>query len=396
MSIGVSNTTLSNVTSAGARAKQNALQTSVTRLASGKRIASAVDDPAGLAMAEGLQAQVDGYDQAAANVQAGSNATTVASSALQSTSDILQQLRTLAVAASSDTATASDKANLQTEAAGLLAEIDSIAQTANFNGVSLLSGSGSASSTSSAATAEIATNASLASTSTTLGLGYDQSLLAASVSGAAASAGTIELQVVNTGASIAVQESFISAAGSSVAASLLSPNATSTVFDNVAVTTGNFTSADVGATAYISVTATNASPATLSTQTGSDEGSTIATSISGTSTQALGISAINLPASAPTNASLGAQAAIGQIDAAIGAVSNAQVALGASAVSLQYAAANDDVGATNLQASESQIRDLNVSAQSVRNSADQILSAFTTAVQVQSNLNARAVEKLFT
>ena len=49
---------------------QAALKNTVAQLSSGLRINSAADDPSGLAIAETLQAQVNGFDQAVQNVQA--------------------------------------------------------------------------------------------------------------------------------------------------------------------------------------------------------------------------------------------------------------------------------------------------------------------------------------
>lgn len=115
--LSIANNLLSNAAQLNLNNNQKALQTSVTRLSSGLRINSAADDPSGLAIAETLQSQVNGFDQAAQNVQNANNAVTVAEGALQTTTDILQRIRSLAVEASSDISSESDKANLQTLAA---------------------------------------------------------------------------------------------------------------------------------------------------------------------------------------------------------------------------------------------------------------------------------------
>src|SRR5450755_3058642 len=113
--LSIANNLLANNVSLNLNKNQSALQTSVTRLSSGLRINSAADDPSGLAIAEKLQAQVNGFDQAVSNVQDATNAATTAEGALQTTTDILQRIRSLAVEASSDTKTAADKGNLQAE-----------------------------------------------------------------------------------------------------------------------------------------------------------------------------------------------------------------------------------------------------------------------------------------
>ncbi len=108
--------------------------------------------------------------------------------------------------------------------------------------------------------------------------------------------GTIELQVINTGASIAAQETFINSATGAISVSptLLAPNATSTIFDNVAITTGNFSAADVGVTSYVKV-GQNVPPVVgsnpgLEVQSGADEGDVLDVALPAVSTSALRIS----------------------------------------------------------------------------------------------------------
>src|SRR5580698_10583087 len=139
--LSIANNLLANAASLNLARNQGLLQQSVTRLSSGLRINTSADDPSGLAIAEKLQAQVDGFDQASRNVQDANNAATVAEGALQTTTDILQRIRTLAVEASSDITSPSDKQNLQVEVTQLLLEVNRISQNTQFNGLSLLDGS---------------------------------------------------------------------------------------------------------------------------------------------------------------------------------------------------------------------------------------------------------------
>lgn len=131
---------LSNAVQLNLNRNQAALKTSVTRLSSGLRINSAADDPSGLAIAEKLESRVNGFDQGSRNVQDATNAITVADGALQTVTDIVQRIRTLAVEAASDITSTSDKASLQTEVNQLLLEVNRISQNTQFNGTQLLSG----------------------------------------------------------------------------------------------------------------------------------------------------------------------------------------------------------------------------------------------------------------
>jgi flagellin len=425
MSISLVNNLLANTAQLNLNNNQMAMQGAVTKLSSGLRINTAADDPSGLAIAEKLQSQVNGFDQAVSNVQDASNAVTVADGALQTTTDILQRIRSLAVEASTDTDTTSDKQNLQTEVTQLLQEVNTIAENTNFNGSALLNGSHSGFQAQVPAFTTITSNASLAAATTTAAAGVNSGLLAATVvggtgfqtatggvqgittNGVAGSGtldGTIELQVINTGTSIAVQESFIASNatlyGYSVATQLLSANTAYTVFDNISITTGNFATTDVGVTSYIKVSqnvavVTSSSGPAFSFQSGADEGATIQIGIQATDSSTLRLSNINLLISTPTGASMGAEDAIGQIDNALTTLLTQRANLGAVMVRLQEDSSNDTVAATNLQASESNIRDLNVSAETTSYTADQILISVGTSVLLQSNNNAQSVEKLF-
>src|SRR5271157_4552026 len=118
--LSVANNLLANNVSLNLNRNQDSLKNVVTQLSSGLRINTAADDPSGLAIAESLQAQVNGFDQAVQNVQNANNAATVAEGALQTTTDILQRVRSLSVEAASDITSPSDKQNLQVEVGQLL------------------------------------------------------------------------------------------------------------------------------------------------------------------------------------------------------------------------------------------------------------------------------------
>lgn len=117
------------------------LSKSLERLSSGLRINRAGDDAAGLSIANKLQAQVRGLQQAARNVNNAISLVQTAEGALNTTTNILQRLRELAVQAASDDNAASDRTTLNAEAQQLISELTRTANTSEFNGVSLLDGS---------------------------------------------------------------------------------------------------------------------------------------------------------------------------------------------------------------------------------------------------------------
>ena len=122
-------------------ANQASLSTAIQRLSSGLRINSAKDDAAGLAISDRFSSQIRGLNQAVRNANDGISLAQTAEGALKASSDILQRVRELAVQSANATNSASDRQALQSEVGQLIAELDRISQTTEFNGTKLLDGS---------------------------------------------------------------------------------------------------------------------------------------------------------------------------------------------------------------------------------------------------------------
>ena len=120
---------------------QASLNTAINRLSSGLRINSAKDDAAGLAISERFTSQIRGLDQAVRNAGDGISLAQTAEGALKASGDILQRVRELAVQSANASNSAGDRQSLQKEVGQLVAELDRISQTTEFNGAKLLDGS---------------------------------------------------------------------------------------------------------------------------------------------------------------------------------------------------------------------------------------------------------------
>ena len=120
---------------------QTALATSLQRLSSGLRINSAKDDAAGLAISERFSAQIRGSDQALRNANDGISLSQVAEGSLTEVSNALQRIRELSVQSANATNSSSDRAALNAEVNQLVAELDRLALTSEFNGQKILDGS---------------------------------------------------------------------------------------------------------------------------------------------------------------------------------------------------------------------------------------------------------------
>ncbi len=122
----------------GLGASQDAYAKQANRLSTGLRINAASDDAAGMAVSEKLKNQVRGLNQAHRNAQDGVSLVQTAEAGLSETHSLLARMRELAVQASNDTLSVSDRANLDAEFTQLSAEIDRISSTVAFNGIYLL------------------------------------------------------------------------------------------------------------------------------------------------------------------------------------------------------------------------------------------------------------------
>jgi flagellin len=114
------------------------LDKSLERLASGFRINRSSDDAAGLQISENLRAQIRGAKQALANSQDGINVLNIVDGAQGVIQDNLQRVRELTVQAANDTLAAPQRTAIATEITQRLADVDRIANSTTFNGVTLI------------------------------------------------------------------------------------------------------------------------------------------------------------------------------------------------------------------------------------------------------------------
>jgi len=126
-------------------ANERSMSTAMERLSTGVRINNAQDDAAGLAIASKMTSQIRGLDQAVRNANDAVSLIQTAEGALIETSNMLQRMRELAVQASSDTNTLTDRTALNQEFVSLRSEINRVAQNTQWNGVNILTKQGGSS-----------------------------------------------------------------------------------------------------------------------------------------------------------------------------------------------------------------------------------------------------------
>lgn len=359
---------------------QNDLSKSLEKLSSGLRINRAADDAAGLAISEGLRAQIGGTKQAVRNAQDGISVVQTAEGALTETHSILQRMRTLSVQASNDGGLSTDaKTNIQDEMDQLKTELTRIADTTQFNGSKLLDGNYTGS-------FQVGANTSA------------NDKISVSISNMSAAAlGVDALDVRTAGGAAAAKSTWTGSADFSAAAVAANTTATINVNGASIEIQGGASGADVDDivsqinAADVGVTVANAS-GTL-TFTAADNGPA-SISVSGLATLGVAGGDEGTLALGSNGATSGADAAINAIDAAIKSVSSERSKLGAVQNRFDHTINNLNVAVENLSASESRIRDTDMAQEMVAFTRSQILSQAGTAMLAQAKSLPQGVLQL--
>jgi flagellin len=142
MALAIATNTGALMAAASASSVNKDMETSMERLSTGKRINSAADDAAGVAIASRLGSEIRGTNQAIRNAMDAQAMIDTAEGALNEVENIMQRMRELAVQASNDTNSTSDRANLNTEYQALATELTRIEGSTTWAGQTLLNGAG--------------------------------------------------------------------------------------------------------------------------------------------------------------------------------------------------------------------------------------------------------------
>ncbi|WP_277189317.1 flagellin [Caballeronia sp. BR00000012568055] len=365
---------------------QSALSSAISRLSSGKRINSAADDAAGLAISTRMQTQINGLNQGVSNANDGVSMVQTASSALSSLTSSLQRIRTLAVQASTGTMSSSDQAALQQEVSQQIQEVNRIASQTTYNGTNILDGS-----------AGIVNFQVGANVGQTINLDLSGSMSANSLGGGVVAkgqtVGTVSgLQLSSTGA-------YTSTASS----------ASITAVNVVSDGSGGFTFTDQNGTALTSTVANTIFSAgttggsatapitTLALSSGATSSGMSAASLTAISNAVAQINKVNKPANVSNldiSTVSGANVAMVSIDNALTTVNNLQAQLGAAQNRFTAIASSQQAVSTDLSSAQSQITDANFAQETANLSKAQVLQQAGISVLAQANSAPQQVLKL--
>ena len=367
------------------------LQKTLFRLSSGSRINSGADDAAGLAIADGLQANITGLTQSARNANDGVGQLQVADGALAQVTTLLNRAVTLATESATGTVSNQQRTALDAEFTAIKGEVDRIGSTTNFNGTAVFTAAVQSIFLSDSVTNSTINTTTGALSSLGIGLGANASTTLSAIANptatkAVAIGGTTYTFVAAlTGAA---NEVLVGASASATLGNLASA---------VNETAGAGVAYGIGTVANTNVSANANSDGTL-TFTARVAG-TGGNAITYTTTDAnLGFSNGATLAGGSGSAGLttasAAQAALATINTAIQSVAATRGALGASINRLQSAVNVINNQTQNLSAAQSGIRDADISQEVANLTKYQILNQTGISSLAQANQTQQTVLKL--
>jgi len=378
---------------AAASSVNRSMESAMERLSSGKRINTAADDAAGVAIASRLTADIRGTNQAIRNAMDGQAMIDTAEGAHAEIENILQRMREVAVQGANDTNGSSDRTSLQAEMTQLTSEINRIAATTTWAGVYLLNGDGADGAISTSADATNTFNYQISSKTT-------GTLDHLAVEMQAVDATSLGLGGNNSDASVAVTAlartgnfNAVASAGQLVfTAQALNAAPTAANADKVTFTIDGtsyaFDAYTHGVQKGFGSTATAIGEAFEQfLEDNLDMNNYVVNNTAGTVT-------IDRRNSVSVSSNTNAQAAIGSIDSAIEELNTQRANLGAFSNRLDNTVANLTNIATNLEAGRSRIQDADFAAESTNLAKAQILQQASMAMLAQANASKQGVLQL--
>jgi flagellin len=387
-------------TNIGAARAANALATNerdmngaMERLSTGKRINTAQDDAAGLAIASKMTSQINSLDQAVRNAGDAISMVQSADGAMIEVTNMVQRMRELAIQAISDTNTSSDRAALNLEYQALAAEISRIGGNTQWNGGNIIDGLNGTAGTS---TFHIGANANQVITATfpTIGSTEGDFSVGTATSGTAPTggAGTAAVQVTT----LDLSSTFGVLRDGDTVAYTVDGKAASAVITSAQTVAGDDSTWTMSA---VTATDTTGKTAGAVSMTWGTAGTLVLTgAIAAQSfvienvqvTRGIGADVAKTDISSFSTAT----AALNVLDAAVASVNMKRADLGATANRLEYASDNMSNVAMNARQSRSRVEDADYATETTELARTQIIQQAGTAMLAQANQSTQSVLKL--
>jgi flagellin len=386
MALSIATNTGALMAAASASSVNKDMETSMERLSTGKRINSASDDAAGVAIASRLTSEIKGTNQAIRNAQDAQGLINTAEGGHKEVENILQRMRELAVQGANDTNSASDRTAMSAEMIELTAEIDRIAATTTWAGQSLLNGGASAGSV---GTADQSQNFNFQISTNTAGTGDTLTVAIKDIGSLSLGVDGLDAPDIDN----IVDATTTLTSGGSATVPTLTVGGTWTDAETI-----SFDLEGVN----ISVS-TAAAAGTDASYAGTEDGVAYKIADAINAANISGVTATRSAANTVTIEKLGsvsvstnaaAQTSIGNIDAAIAELNSQRANLGASSNRLDTTVSNLTNVAIQLEGGRGRIEDADFAAESTSLAKSQILQQASTAMLAQANASKQNVLSL--
>lgn len=352
------------------------LETAFERLSTGKRVNSASDDAAGLAIGKGLESHVSGLNQAIRNVNDGISMVQITEGALDEVTSILQRMRDLSVQAANSALSATERGYLDAEHSKLATTLGKVIDQAKFNGTDLVADSGATNVTiQSGANASDTTAISFAAmTENSLGIDATQIDMAGVKSKYTLSGITVATNSMNYQLTIN---------------NVVYTSATAVDLANVAavathLASADFKSADGTTLASLFDISESGGTITLESLEGRDFGAAISKLTNGGGD---GTGFVQGATATTTQGGYGTR----QIDTALATVASERATLGATQAQLESSVRNLANIAENTSAAAGRIMDTDYAAETANLTKAQILQQAATSILAQANAQPQSV-----
>jgi len=369
------NTNIASLTAQRAMINSNAgLETAFERLSTGKRVNSASDDAAGLAIGKDLESRVRGLNQAVRNVNDGISMVQIAEGALDEVTTILQRMRDLAVQAANGSLGSAERGYLDTEHKKLAESLNSVVGQAKFGSTQLIDTSDTPVTLQTGADASDTVSITFDKMSDAI-LGLTEADV--DLTGVTADAENFDFLVTDAVANAQNQMTF-TIDGSTYVLDTTSADTSQAVSEAI--------NNDAALSAVVTATFTGSASITLThVNKGEKQG---ANSLSLDTTNAT-LAAVN-----PDDGVADASGAIVMIDAALATVASDRATLGATQAQLESTVRNLANVAENTAAAQGRIMDTDYAAETANLTKAQILQQAATSILAQANAQPQGVLSL--
>lgn len=369
-----------NVAHRNLQMNDTAASSSLAKLSVGKRVVSARDDAASLAVGQRLNAEVMGLKQAVVNSGQANSMLQIADGAMSTTSDILTRMKVLSIQSSSANLSETERAFLDTEYQALISEVDRVADDTDFAGTKLLDGSISIT----AASGFAATNGVSSITAQGIDAGTGTSGAAYSISYAtSATGGTFTVTTTEGTYTGDVSSDAVSGTNGALdRATTVTAEGSGTAPGPGSFTISLNTAFGGGASVAAASAAFSGSSSldlTFKLGTGTESEDSLSFTLDAINTQSLGLTGTTVDSEATASSALEA------INSAIDTLNEFRSDVGAAQNRLDFASANLNISVENAEAARSTLVDLDIAQEMTKFSSKQVLMQAGVAMLAQAN-----------